>query len=309
MTENSQKQPKDRTIVSFDYAIKYILRDKAYFGILEGFLSELLERKVTVMELLESESEKDDSNLKTNRVDLKAKIDDGELAIFEIQFATHIDFLGKVLYDACKAIVEQIPKGGKYIIKKVYMINIAYFELGAKQEYLFKAKMSGFKGVHYDDLIPFSQKDELAPPPSPKSDIHPEYYLILPKKFDEEIKSKFDEWIYTLKTSIVKSEFTAAGVQEAGESLELLKMTDKERQAYDRYIRNITDDDTVIETARMEGEEQGRIQGFTEGEVKGRKEGIQEEKIVIAKNLKAVGIDVDIITGSTVLSVDDVMRL
>jgi hypothetical protein len=40
--------------------------------------------------------------------------------------------------------------------------------------------MSGFKGIHYDEIIPFSQKDELAPPSYPKVEIHPEYYLILP---------------------------------------------------------------------------------------------------------------------------------
>jgi len=45
----------DRTIISFDYAIKRILRDKANFNILGGFLTELLGRKVTVLSILESE--------------------------------------------------------------------------------------------------------------------------------------------------------------------------------------------------------------------------------------------------------------
>ncbi|MDR2692796.1 MAG: hypothetical protein LBB74_01090, partial [Chitinispirillales bacterium] len=64
----------DRTIISFDYAIKHILRDKANFNILGGFLTELLGRKVTVSEILESEGNMDDPTSKTNRVDLKAKI-------------------------------------------------------------------------------------------------------------------------------------------------------------------------------------------------------------------------------------------
>jgi predicted transposase/invertase (TIGR01784 family) len=284
---------KDRTIVSFDYAIKYLLRGKAYFAILEGFLSELLARQVTVLELLESESNKADSTLKTNRVDLKARIDGGELAIFEIQFATQADFLGKVLYDACKAVVEQIPKGGKYNMKKVYMINIAYFNLGSRQEYLFNAKISGFKGVRFGELIPFSQKDDLAPPEHPRIDIHPEYYLILPNKFDETIRGRFDEWIYTLKTSVVKSGFTAAGVQEAGESLDVLKMTEQERKTYESYIRSITDDSTVIETARLEGEAKGREKGAIE----------------IARKLKAAVIDVQTIAASTGLAVDEILDL
>jgi hypothetical protein len=46
----------ERTIISFDYAIKTVLRDKANFDILEGFLSELLNQKVTILDILESES-------------------------------------------------------------------------------------------------------------------------------------------------------------------------------------------------------------------------------------------------------------
>jgi len=45
----------DREIISFDYAIKNILRDKANFDILSGFLNELLIKPVNVEEILESE--------------------------------------------------------------------------------------------------------------------------------------------------------------------------------------------------------------------------------------------------------------
>ncbi|MDR2694564.1 MAG: Rpn family recombination-promoting nuclease/putative transposase, partial [Chitinispirillales bacterium] len=89
----------DRTIISFDYAIKHILRDKANFNILSGFLTELLGRKVTVLEILESEGNRDDPTSKTNRVDLKAEIAGGEIAIFEIQFADQYDFFGKMLFN------------------------------------------------------------------------------------------------------------------------------------------------------------------------------------------------------------------
>src|SRR5215469_11541663 len=108
------KTKKDREIITFDYAIKNILREKANFGILEGFLSELLGRKVTVINILESEGNKDAPELKVNRVDLKAQVDDGEIAIFEIQFSDMYDFIGKMLYDASKAIVEQVKAGGDY---------------------------------------------------------------------------------------------------------------------------------------------------------------------------------------------------
>jgi hypothetical protein len=49
----------DRTIVSFDHAIKNILRDKSNFNVLSGFLTELVGRKVTLSELVKSESNRD----------------------------------------------------------------------------------------------------------------------------------------------------------------------------------------------------------------------------------------------------------
>lgn len=46
---------KDKYI-RFDWAIKRLLRQKANFGVLEGFLTVFLGEKVTIDEILESES-------------------------------------------------------------------------------------------------------------------------------------------------------------------------------------------------------------------------------------------------------------
>jgi predicted transposase/invertase (TIGR01784 family) len=303
----------DRTIISFDYAIKTILRDKANFDILEGFLSELLERKVTVLNILESESNKEDPGFKTNKVDLKAKIDDGELAIFEIQFADQIDFFGKILYASSKAIVEQISSGKKYDIKKVYSINIAYFDLKVEREYLFHADMLCFRGRHYDEEIPFAQNSELAPPPLPKKYIHPEYYLILPNMFDERIRTRFDEWIYILKNSAIRSDFSALGTQEAGIKLDILKMTPSEREGYNRFLANRSDIDSMMWTDEMKGEAKGRAEGRAEGKAEGRqegwREGIEEERKKNAKAMKTEGIDVKTIAKITGLTANDIKRI
>ena len=49
-----------RKLISFDWAIKRILRSKANFDILEGFLSELLYEDIKILEILESESNQDE---------------------------------------------------------------------------------------------------------------------------------------------------------------------------------------------------------------------------------------------------------
>jgi hypothetical protein len=48
-----------RKLVSFDWAIKRILRSKVNFEVLEGFLSELLYDDIKILEVLESESNQD----------------------------------------------------------------------------------------------------------------------------------------------------------------------------------------------------------------------------------------------------------
>ena len=62
-----------RKLISFDWAIKRILRSKANFEILEGFLSELLFEDITILEILESESNQEQKNDKFNRLDIKVK--------------------------------------------------------------------------------------------------------------------------------------------------------------------------------------------------------------------------------------------
>jgi hypothetical protein len=62
-----------RRFISFDWAMKKLLRSKANFEILEGFLCELLKDNIHILEILESESNKENSRDKFNRVDLKVK--------------------------------------------------------------------------------------------------------------------------------------------------------------------------------------------------------------------------------------------
>ena len=65
---------KIRQFVSFDWAMKKLLRSKVNFGVLNGFLSELLEDDITITELLESEDGREYALDKANRVDFLVKV-------------------------------------------------------------------------------------------------------------------------------------------------------------------------------------------------------------------------------------------
>ena len=88
--------PQPRTLISFDWALKKLLRNRANFEILEGFLSVLLEEDITVKNILESESNAEFAVQKINQVDLIAEIGTGELILIEIQYNTEYDFFQQI---------------------------------------------------------------------------------------------------------------------------------------------------------------------------------------------------------------------
>ncbi|MDR2579270.1 MAG: Rpn family recombination-promoting nuclease/putative transposase [Chitinispirillales bacterium] len=308
-TKSPVKRPRkpteveERTIVSFDYAIKYLLRDKADFAILNGFLSELLGRKVVVQAILESESNKVDKDEKTNRTDLKAQIDDCEIAVFEIQFYDEEDFFSRVLYGVAKAIIEQVPVGAKlYDVKKVYSVNIAYYDLGATREYLFNGRFDGFRGVNFaEETIPFAQARNVGAGKGPKAYIHPEYYLILPNTFDEKLRNRFDEWVYVLKNSAVRADFVADGMEEVKLKLDLLNMSRDERKAYEKYWEHRSSYYSAIYTARQDGVAEGRAEGLAEGRT--------EALLQAAKAMKNEGMDAVTIAKVTGLTGSQIRQL
>ena len=293
----------ERKLISFDYAVKYLLRGKSSddFVILGGFLSELTGRKIEVVSILESESNKVDPSDKGNRVDLKAQIDGGEFAVFEIQFLQEFDFFGKVLYGVSRAVIEQVSAGKLYNIKKVHSINILYYNLNAKREYLFRGKFDGFRGVHFEEeSIPFAQaadKDSNA-----IVEIHPEYYLILPNMFDENLRGRFDEWIYILKNSTVRDDFTAAGIKEAKVKLDYLSMSPEDKRAYEKYMDNLRSANSMIIAAEVRGKVAGIAIGKAEGIAVGRLEALRE----IVRHMYQEGFSVEVIARALAISEKDV---
>jgi hypothetical protein len=86
-------------LVRFDWALKKLLRNKANFEILEGFLSELLKQDVRIEKILESESNKSSADDKQNRVDLLTEIGTGELVLIELQVEGQYDGIRSIKAD------------------------------------------------------------------------------------------------------------------------------------------------------------------------------------------------------------------
>ncbi|MBF0162623.1 MAG: Rpn family recombination-promoting nuclease/putative transposase [Magnetococcales bacterium] len=266
---------KQRRLISFDWALKRLLRSKANFEILEGFLSELLRDEVRILEVLESESNKEDRYDKSNRVDLKVKNARGELIIIELQYERESDYLQRILYGTAKAITEHMPEGEPYSsVVKVISVSILYFDLGRGADYVYWGSTT-FRGMHTQDELDLSEGQKALFHRDSVSAIFPEYYLIKVNRFNGVARDTLDEWIYFLKNEDIRDNFTARGILKAKEQLDILKLPEAERLAYERYKDDLHYQASMVESTygygKMEGRKEGRQEGEQIGEQKGRR--------------------------------------
>lgn len=120
--------------IRFDWAVKRLLRQKANFGVLEGFLTVLLGENVKIIEILESESNQQTIDDKFNRVDIKARNSKDEIIIVEIQNTRELYYLERILYGVAKAITEHISLGERYYAVKKYTLSVFYTSISAREK-------------------------------------------------------------------------------------------------------------------------------------------------------------------------------
>jgi predicted transposase/invertase (TIGR01784 family) len=244
-----------KKLVRFDWAMKKMLRHKANFDILEGFLSELLGEDVTIKQVLDSESNKETEDDKFNRVDILVENEKGELVIIEVQNTQEYDYFHRMLFGASKAITEHIKEGSAYAqVKKVISITIAYFDLGQGKDYVYHGT-NVFKGIHKGDILGLSDKQIEAYRKKTVHEIYPEYWVIKTGKFRNRINDRLDEWIYFLKNAEIKPSFSAKGLKAANEKLDTMKLPEKERVAYDKYLLHLMSIASRNHTIEIEAKE------------------------------------------------------
>ena len=169
-----------RKLISFDWALKRLLRSKANYEILEGFLSELLKDDIQILEFLESESNRD---------------------------------YQCILFATVKAITEHLAQGDPYDqVIKVISINILHFDLGHCKDYIYHGKPR-FLGLHYHDELLLSDRQQKLFDKRHPHELYPEYSLLKVKQFDDVARDSLDEWIYFLKNQEIKEEFRAKGLK------------------------------------------------------------------------------------------------
>ena len=280
---------RNRQYVSFDWAIKRLLRSKANFAVLEGFLSELLKENITILEILESESNKDFKKHKQNIVDLKVKNSKDEIVIIEVQYDRDYSFLHRILWGTSRVVTEHLHEGDDYLqVPKVISVNLIYFDLGEGEDYIYRGSTS-FRGIHKNDLLRLRESECKEGAEDSVQQIFPEYYLVKINRFDDLAKDTLDEWIYFLKNEEIKPEFTAQGLQEAGKILAYTRLKKEDQIDYNNYIDNRRRRDSELRTKFSEGLEEGKLE--------------------TARSMKNEGLSAELIQKCTNLSLDEINKL
>ena len=140
-------------------------------------------------------------------------------------------------------------------------------------------------------------------------------YLEMPKfnKKEEELDSMFDKWLFVLR-NLTRLMEKPATLQERVftrffEAAEIAKFTVEEYHHYETSLKVYRDWRNTIDFAVQKATKEGEQKGMQIGMQKGIEKGMQEEKLNIARQMKANGIPTPTIAACTGLDTEEINRL
>ena len=279
-----------KRLISFDWAMKKLLRNRDNFDILEGFLSEFLKEDVKIISILESNLLPEREEEKSKHLILKVENQNSEPMLIELQYNKEPNYLKQILHSFSKIVTEYVRPYENF--SKIVSITILSFDFGDGDDYIYKAS-THFIGLHNQKELKLNEKQKELYKAETVENIYPQYYLIKLRNFDNVIKDTLDEWIYFLKNDKILDNPRAKGLARASEALDYIKMEKDERLAYNRYQENKKHENNIYESTYVIGELMG----------------IKREKMNIAKKLLDAKVDIDTIKLTTGLSEDELKSI
>jgi predicted transposase/invertase (TIGR01784 family) len=235
----------------------------------------------------------------------KTEGESGELYLIEVQNETEFAYFQRMLFGTSKLVTEYINRGQGYEnIKKVYSINIVYFNLGHGTDIVYHGKTE-FRGIHNGEILSLSPFQQQKFKVQALSELYPEYFILKVNDFNRWSKVPLEQWIYFLSTGEIPDDADAPGLSEAREKMKLALMTKDELNAYYRHLDNAVIMRDVISTAWEESRFEGRAEGLAEGRAEGRAEANVEN----ARKMKSLGVEYSVISQVTGLSSEEIGSL
>ena len=277
-----------------DYFIRYLFTDKGSSeSILLDFINSIMlnanMKTFRSVEILTPFNLKKNRNLKETIVDVKCITQNGSVVIIEIQLQGNSRFPERILYYWAANYSKLLKHGERYDeLTPVISINLLNFNLDKT------------KNIHSCYMLYEMNNKKLLTD-------HLQIHIIELKKFKKNILTKdLNCWLkmFTSKnleasmSEIVKEKPIMEEVQKKYNNFvksKLMMMEYEKKEAY-LYGNQIMLD------------EERRL-GIEEGIKKGKEEGIKENQILTAKNMKKENIDINIISKITGLSIQEIENL
>jgi predicted transposase/invertase (TIGR01784 family) len=326
-----------------DFGFKKIFGEEISKDLLISFLNELLkgEKEIKDITFLNNEKLPEFADSRSVIYDIFCETNTGEQIIVEMQYKRQANFKERSLYYVAKAIAAQgtTGPGWQFDVKTVYGVFFMNFTFDkAQRGFTYHDEPTSNdthpspnkKGKLRTDVI-LADRDTGEQFNGKLRQI----FLELPyfTKNENECVSNFERWIYVLKNmeNLERMPFKAQGavfkrLEEIGN---LLTLDSDQRRQYDTSLDNFRDNAATMayaeSVAREEGMEKGREEGREKGREEGREEGIQKgiEKGIekgmekgqtkatykIAKSLKLLNTNAEIISSVTGLSIEDINNI
>ncbi len=243
---------------------------------------------------------------KTTIVDVKAKDQNENVFIVEMQVAEPVHFSKRVLYYTSQNYSEQISRGDNYDkLNPAYFIGILDFEISKNKKYLTRHRVLDVEtGENIIRDIEFN-------------------FIELPKFNLElkDLKTDIEQWVYFIKNAenleIIPDSIQDSGLKVAYLEADKHTWTKQELSEYNNIFIRERDDLGRLELATKKASEKGLQEGLEKGLEKGLEQGMEqgmekgklEEKLEIAKQLLKNNIPIEIIISSTRLTKGQIEKL
>lgn len=286
----------EKPLISFDYAIKYLLKNKGDYDIIEGFISALFASQgyppIKINALLDTESNKEGLEMKKSIADLVVEDGEGNKYIVEIERAYTPNFMHKACFNSSRLVVDGIYGNQDYTtIKKIFHISLLYFSTKEMQKPVYHGKtiVHEVDTKHPVDVSIANEGLVIFNTPN----VFPEYFFISVPMFDDVINSEIDEWLYVMKHSEIKQGFKSPYMAKVAERLSVIKMSSEERNEYIYYQKQSVHSQDILNAARAEGEAKGEAKGIKK----------------TALNMLKQKLDDKLISSVTGLSLEEILKL
>ncbi len=245
----------NKPLVSFDYAIKYLLRDKGEYEIVEGFISALLKsqgyKDVKIIALLDTESNKEDSKNKRSLADLIVEDEEHQKYIVEIERNVKDSFIHKACFNTSRLIIDHLAERMDYReIVKVFHISLLYFPVGNGAIH---HGQTIIREIETKERLTVHIKNPKTKEIIDATNILPEYFFISVPLFNDRLEKEMDDWLYVLKYDDIPKTFHSPYMQKVADKLSLLKMTPVEREGYSHYLKKLYSDRDELQAAEAKG--------------------------------------------------------